>query len=164
MKLYSLLFILILSGCGKYCPSYSFNSASSRWEILPVKLHPNLSPPYEEALYKAINTWETAYGRPLFKVSSEGFNIYFDENLAPGEQGRTRLYFINRTIYFGEIRINPKAPADPESLFLHELGHFLGLKHEDEGYDHVMSSHLGFYQKRRELDSWALEGVRCLYE
>lgn len=103
------------------------------------------------------------------------------------EQGRTSIYWAGDQIMEADIRINaqnfsyydqdPKQLVYPggtvhattggdgynfEALILHELGHFLGLKHTTGGSS-VMVTHLASYTDRitpSEVDS---QNVQCVY-
>lgn len=49
-----------------------------------------------------------------------------------------------------------------EALILHEMGHFLGLKHREDGGS-VMATYLGAYTNRTDLAGVDSENVRCEY-
>ncbi len=100
------------------------------------------------------------------------------------EQGRTTVLWAGDEIQEADIRINAANfgyyDQDPqnivritkssissdgynfEALILHELGHFLGLKHrESDGT--VMATHLAAYADRVNLSSTDAESVKCEY-
>ena len=121
--------------------------------------------------------------------------IYFLSNWESdraSEQGRTSVYWAGDEIQEADIRINAadfsyydKTPAELigsytrvnsgaavttgysfESLILHELGHFMGLKHRDNaGQDAgtVMSTHLGAFANRTQLAASDQKAVSCEY-
>ncbi len=105
------------------------------------------------------------------------------------EQGRTSVYWAGDQIQEADIRINGsdfsyydqdtqvlvgsaglakqnKAVNDGysfEALLLHELGHFLGLKHRD-GVATVMATHLAAFTDRNQLSQTDQEAVACEYK
>jgi hypothetical protein len=100
------------------------------------------------------------------------------------EQGRTSVYWAGDEIQEADIRINAADfvyyDQDPkqlvklnsdlntgeaynfEALILHELGHFLGLKHR-EGNGTVMATHLSSYTNRVSLVGSDASSVQCEY-
>lgn len=117
--------------------------------------------------------------------------IYFHpkwESDRSSEQGRTSVYWAGDEIQEADIRINaadfsyydknptvligsyarvnkPEAVTTGysfESLVLHEMGHFLGLKHrEDAGT--VMATHLAAFANRTQLAASDQKSVSCEY-
>jgi hypothetical protein len=100
------------------------------------------------------------------------------------EQGRTSVYWAGDEIQEADIRINASdfvyydqnpqqlvrtnsnkssAGYNFEALILHELGHFLGLKHREAGGT-VMAKELGAYTDRTKLASVDSEAVQCEYK
>ena len=104
------------------------------------------------------------------------------------EQGRTSVYWAGDQIQEADIRINGsdfsyydqdmqvlvgssslqrqgKVVRDGysfEALLLHELGHFLGLKHRDGGST-VMAAYLSAYNNRTQLASVDENSLMCEY-
>lgn len=104
------------------------------------------------------------------------------------EQGRTSVYWAGDQIQEADIRINgsnfsyydqdtqaligsssltkqgktERTGYSFEALLLHELGHFLGLKHR-EGSSTVMATHLAAFNDRTQLASVDQESVMCEY-
>lgn len=125
-------------------------------------------------------------------ASRDGKNaIYFLsewESNKTSEQGRTSVYWVGDQIQEADIRINAfdfsyydqnpqqlvgsyalkklgHAATDGysfEALMLHEMGHFLGLKHR-EG-DSVMATHLAAYDNRVRLAASDINDVTCEYQ
>lgn len=107
------------------------------------------------------------------------------------EQGRTSVYWADDQIMESDIRINAANfsfyDQDPaqlvlasgidgtvnalsnsegynfEALVLHELGHFLGLKHTTEKSS-VMVTHLSAYTNRTVLSQSDGDSIRCAYK
>lgn len=100
------------------------------------------------------------------------------------EQGRTSVYWAGDEIQEADIRINSadftyydqnpqqlvrtasnnsSAGYNFEALVLHELGHFLGLKHRETGGT-VMARELGAYSDRVKLAAVDAESVQCEYK
>ena len=103
------------------------------------------------------------------------------------EQGRTSVYWAGDEIQEADVRINAsdfsyydqnpqvltgsyglkkqgRSSSDGysfEALILHELGHFLGLKHR-EGTT-VMATHLASFTNRNQLSATDQESISCGY-
>lgn len=150
---------------------------------------------YVLAIEEAIASWERQTGRKLFvlemtqdslyPIKRDGRNsVYIMTNWEPdrvNEQGRTSLYYMGGVATEADIRINIKdfkyyigdvPPLSPmpsgvnlETLFMHELGHALGLFHlEEPKYKgSVMFPYLEDGVKRMTLTPNDLEGFQCLY-
>ena len=115
--------------------------------------------------------------------------IYFLSNWESdkkSEQGRTSVYWAGDEIQEADIRINaadfayynensqvlirgvgnnsPKNSAGYsfEALILHEMGHFLGLKHREDGGS-VMATYLASNTNRTELSGVDAANVQCEY-
>jgi hypothetical protein len=115
--------------------------------------------------------------------------IYFLENWESdktSEQGRTSVYWAGDEIQEADIRINAADFAyynenqnalvriginaqkssvgySFEALILHEMGHFLGLKHHEENGS-VMATYLAAATDRTELSGVDSENVQCEYK
>ncbi len=103
------------------------------------------------------------------------------------EQGRTSVYWAGDEIQEADIRVNAadfsyydlnpqvligstnlkkngRSPSDGysfEALILHEMGHFLGLKHREGST--VMATHLGPNVNRVQLANSDQEAISCEY-
>lgn len=124
-----------------------------------------------------------------FPSRDEKNAIYFLkdwESDKPSEQGRTAVYWAGDEIQEADIRINAadfsyydKNPQmfmgsarlasqgrtategySFEALVLHEMGHFLGLKHREES---VMAKHLAPFSNRTQLTGADQEAISCEY-
>ncbi len=118
--------------------------------------------------------------------------IYFLKNWESdkkSEQGRTSVYWAGDEIQEADIRINnadfsyynenpqvlvqaanssktdqkSSAGYSFEALMLHEMGHFLGLKHH-EADGSVMATYLLAFMNRNELANVDSENVQCEYK
>lgn len=127
---------------------------------IPLQIHSSVPREMVPSIEKALQSWEQAAGRPLFRIQNysytgetiprqEGLNVISFlsswESNKSSEQARTSVYWVGSEIREADIRINAKnftfyaeSPVRSqdvhlESLVLHELGHLLGLKHSDQG-------------------------------
>ena len=119
--------------------------------------------------------------------------IYFLQNWESdkkSEQGRTSVYWAGDEIQEADIKVNAqdfsyynentqqvvparlaghqadtkKATAYSfEALVLHEMGHFLGLKHRDDG-ESVMGTYLAAFTNRTELSLDDVGNAQCEYK
>jgi hypothetical protein len=158
---------------------------------LPIVLHVHQSFPQEylPALYESIQIWENSVGRRLFEVGSIGrpdvmeprqdrvSMIYWMntwEADKANEQARTSVYWVGDTIQESDLRINARNfdfyttnPVKPNqvqltSLIVHELGHVLGLKHNDEEPS-VMATYLAVQTTRKSLSDKDINSIHCEY-
>jgi len=162
---------------------------------VPLTIHSSFPQEFYPALENAMKTWETAAGRRLFKIvatNAGGSATPRQDNLnmislmnewdasRPDEQARTSVYWVGYEIQEADIRLNGKdftfyqdnpqgyRQVHMESLLLHELGHLLGLKHEDgrdsqSGQLSVMGTHLPSQTKRTSLNTTDAEAMQCEY-
>jgi len=157
---------------------------------LPASLYVHESFPAEHlaALRDAFKQWENKMGRPLFKQSGttggpslakrDGVSaIYWMtdwETDKSGEQARTTIYWEGTQIREADVKLNAKdftlastAPlsgkeVDVESLLVHELGHVLGLQH-NESAKSVMAIILGFLEVRKIPYPVDISSLHCEY-
>jgi predicted Zn-dependent protease len=146
----------------------------------------------EPSVRNAINQWNNQFGKNLIRYkgysdvgsdspSRDGYSkIYFmntwDENKTT-EQARTTVYWSGSRIYEADIRINDKnfnfftsedvtAFSDQrvhlDSLIIHELGHVLGLSH-NEASSSVMRASLAYGYIRDEIEKEDLSSLACEY-
>ncbi|MBX3630857.1 MAG: matrixin family metalloprotease, partial [Nitrosomonas sp.] len=98
---------------------------------------------------------------PVFQTTVAVTLIY--EDFSPGRAIRNSDIFFNPAIPFA---VDPSpGQIDFETVLLHELGHSLGLDHNDNcvAGKTVMESLVGLNERKRALSSSELEGVRFLY-
>ena len=158
-------------------------------ENLPVRmwLHTSVPAEFEPSIRMAAETWNRALGKNAIIIEMQkvggsaagrdGQNVIYFMNQwerdKGSEQGRTSLYWVGDLIQEADIRINDynynfygSSPmpghVSMESLALHELGHVLGLKHEDASPS-VMATYLRTNQERNELQQSDSESLKCEY-
>lgn len=210
--LYVVCIVFIVQACGKvFHPEKACNFVQNSriqrvsWKNeTPVTINIDSSVPeiYYEAILSAMERWEQAMQRDLFKfggVVSGGQNalkdgasiIYWLENWGSGEQclssntskvaceqARTTIYWMGEQIYEADIMVNASATSnftysaseeakggevDFESLMVHELGHVLGLSHNDIDVESVMARTLPNGLLRREPSEEDLDSLHCEY-
>jgi hypothetical protein len=150
-------------------------------------LHQQVPSEFEVAFRKAAETWNRALGKNLIQIDSqkvstnsparEGQNIIYYLNSweaeKASEQARTSLYWVGDQIQEADIRINGHnysfygqgsvpGSVSMESLALHELGHVLGLKHNDSSPS-VMATYLRTNQERSQLQESDEVSLNCEY-
>ena len=165
------------------------NSEGQRvsWKAMtPIKFYVDSSVPtqYQAAIQNAMNTWEKIIGRKVFVIAGtstsspgqDGQNgIYWLstwDSTAPDQQANTTLYWADNQVTEADIRVDAKnfsysvdpgsAQVDIESLFLHELGHVLGRKHEDS-VPSVMAKALPDGLIRRTPFPADVDDIKCEY-
>ena len=161
---------------------------------LPILLYVHKSFPstYYNALDKAIKAWDEAAGRPLFRIVGYGVYgadvpaqdsinmLYFMSNWEANkktEQGRTSVYWFGDEIREADIRINAKdfqyfqaseppnfGAVNMDSLLVHELGHVVGLKHNDQTNASVMGTYLMTGSTRLAITEADKQNLNCEYQ
>ncbi|MFN7906172.1 MAG: matrixin family metalloprotease [Pseudobdellovibrionaceae bacterium] len=169
-----------------------FYSQRISWKgQLPVILYVDDSVPreYDEAINNSAKTWNEATGRESLVIKrqtgyldgvprKDGINgIYFLstwDSEKKSEQGRTSLYWVGDQIREADVRINLESfryyvtssadnnAVNIQALILHEMGHVLGLKHNDVGSS-VMATFLPAQQDRVKLASMDKDSLKCEY-
>lgn len=159
---------------------------------VPMYIHSSVPREAYDAIEAAMAVYDEALGRRVFEIrgygttgsptpSRDGYSIIYwmteweQERLR--EQGRTTVYWSGHTIYEADIRINasrssnltfhfnPETPVfgvDLKSLFVHELGHVLGLDHNDLAGS-IMNTHLREGRSRVALSSADKSNLGCEY-
>lgn len=158
--------LIVLSGCSMRNPVNCPDTIGS-WNILvfPLHIHSELNDLDKTmALERATNRWNAIVGYPVFVMDNHGISVWYDGSLRSPVQANTRLKLNMGYIISATIVVNPNNDADFESLMLHELGHVLGLMHEKNGSDEVMSPYLLPNTERLNVDNWAIDRIQCLYK
>lgn len=159
-----------------------------------LKAHSSLSDSQVQALREAIEIWNTARAKEwgttqnFFELSHEdaqGVGYAEDRKSVVSvdlewagdarEQAETVLFWEGNRITEADIRLNGRKPLstanplaandiDLVALYVHELGHVLGLLHIDAGEYTVMSFELERgTDKRRSPGNLELDALRCEY-
>jgi hypothetical protein len=157
---------------------------------VPVTLfvHSSFPAKYMGAIESAMKDWEDRIGHPLFKLGGttggpleprqDGASVIYWmsawEADRASEQARTSVYWVGDEIREADIRINDKnfdffwndesssGKVHIESLLIHELGHVLGLKHNDTSPS-VMGTFLASGTKRDKIPDGDMDALKCEY-
>jgi predicted Zn-dependent protease len=123
-----------------------------------------------DSLRSAVNKWNKVVGYDLITIagfSEEPFardtkNIIYYTELPPNENGATTNRTQNDIFVESDIRMNTSKYYDPESVYLHELGHAIGVLHSKNPED-VMYPYIGAYEIKNKLTEQDIKTARCLY-
>lgn len=159
---------------------------------IQLSIHSSVPKAAHESIEAAIAVYDRVLGQKSFVIteygsagpltpSRDGSSVIYwmaewEENRLM-EQGRTTVYWSGHTIYEADIRINassasnlrfhfqtsgPISGVDLKSLFVHELGHALGLDHNDLAGS-IMNTHLREGTARTALNDADLANLQCEY-
>lgn len=159
---------------------------------IEIYLHESFPVEYEGSAKEAAEVWNRAAGKTIFTLNPSNRVggpvesrkdtknvIYFYstwEADRANEQGRTSIYWKGDLIEEADIRVNSKfqfyvkkngeAPPSQavsiEALLIHEMGHVLGLKHDD-GAPSVMATYLRTGVDRVQLMEADMKALKCEY-
>jgi len=159
---------------------------------LPVKMyiHESVSDPqFIEAIEQAARRWNEVFGRQAIVIQASSVSgdgtakkdgrsfIYFYSSWEANrtmEQARTTIYWNGNQINEADIKVNTKnfqysadtssrsGKVDLESLMIHEMGHVLGLGHDDHSKS-VMATTLSSGTLRRSISTEDTENLSCEY-
>lgn len=158
----------------------------------PIELYIHESVPenYISAIKGAAAQWEYKLGHPVFKLigvlggantggeKDDRSAIYYMNTWDPSqkrEQARTTIYWLGDIINEADIKINAANfsffegdqvemdSVDMQSLLVHELGHVLGLQHNDI-VPSVMATTLANATFRRTPKPADVASVQCEYK
>lgn len=177
MKFILLFALLFTVSCGanQKCGNYIENSILLTFDL-------NFPKENKEAMKTAANKWNDLIGKQVLVINTKNDPnpysplIFFNQNF-PGQsklEAFTTRYYLGQIIYKVEMDINGKDyniadsdlysnVVDNESLFLHELGHVLGLDHSQDP-NSVMYSTLNWDTKRIEFQPWEIAEINCRYK
>ncbi len=168
----------------------AFGERVSWKKNIPVTMmvHQSVPEEYHEAIRSSLRVWNNSMSRTVFvwgglirgplKPRQDGLSVIYwmdtwESNLG-NEQGRTSIYWVGDEVKEADIRVNAKdfkyfwdKPTDPkqvnvESLMIHELGHVLGLKHND-GESSVMATYLASGTTRNDVSMPDISSMSCEY-
>lgn len=153
-------------------------------------IHESVPPEHYRAIQSAMAQWEVRLRRPLFRLvgidNSQAVNGVKDsrnvitfssewELQNMNEQARTTIYWVGDRIFEADVRLNGSGTfefsggqepepgkVDMESLMVHELGHVLGLQHNDAGPS-VMATTLAAATLRRLPGTSDVQSLQCEY-
>lgn len=159
-----------------------------------LKAHSSLSADQVQALREAIDIWNTARAKEwgitqnFFELSPTIFNgqpfvedrmsvVSLNSNWSGGsnEQAETVLRWVGAHIAEADMHLNGSKPFDHitpieddhidlVALYVHELGHVLGLLHIESAEYTAMSFELERgTDKRRQIGKLELDALRCEY-
>ena len=160
-------------------------------QTVPVRMYLHTSVPamYESAIRAAADTWNKARGRELIIIDAnriggsgparDGRNVIYMQSTweadRASEQARTSLYWVGDQIQEADIRINGQnytfyvtqtssttQAVSIQALILHELGHVIGLRHNDASPS-VMATYLKANQDRTILQAADTSSLQCEY-
>lgn len=159
---------------------------------VPVRfyIHESVPANYIPVIESSMKQWETLANRKLFEIiktnepgplqpRQDRKNIIYwmsewDADNPSNEQGRTTTYTSGNQIYESDIRINARdfqfyigqatsaRQVHFESLMVHELGHVLGLKHNEQD-NSVMGPTLAASFTRSEPNAADAQSIKCEY-
>lgn len=185
-KIIVLLF-LILAGCHQNKPDNDcLTLKNSRGDtVRPSKIirfyfNPSVPNEHRPIFIKAADNWEKAVGRKLFEfvdteedipavTEIDGASVVYWENcedIGPRVQAYARNYWKGSDIVESDLCFTLKnfrqtnKKLDLESLIVHELGHVIGLTH-NESKNSVMNSILAKGEIKRKPRSEDLKNLQC---
>lgn len=159
---------------------------------VPVLMYADSSVPeqFYPAIQRAMGRWNQSLGREVIKLvgglgaypeeRQDGVSvIYFRSNWSGSEQMKrkqaiTTIHWAGSLIFEADLAVNTRhfqysvesqptpSEVDFESLMVHEIGHVLGLDHDDSQVT-VMAEKLPSGVVRRDIPSGDVENLRCEY-
>ncbi len=106
---------------------------------LGVAVRSQLSQEETREVGRAIEIWNEATGLPLFRLDASGsvFVYKVEPFVEDWKVAEARNYYVSGHIAYS-VNVSPETRLN---MFLHELGHILGLKHNDSP-DSVMQPYI----------------------
>ena len=176
--------------CNFIMNSYNERVSWSGSGPITLYLHSSFPQSYVPTLERAMQAWAEAAGKPnLFTIGGyvsgssvpreDGDSvIYYLSNWgsrASNKQAITDTYWRGNNIVESDVAINAEnysystgdfvssSQVDLESLLIHELGHVLGLVHDDTSFGSVMNHRLKKQELRREISTDDRKNLSCEY-
>lgn len=134
---------------------------SLRWEEFPITIHADqTSLPYIEIIKNEIDGLNAELGfiavvlsdkilppadfktKNSLNLISFGFDGERGLSFKPSEQGKTTMEWTYKNISKADMKFNKSllSSVDFPTLFRHELGHFIGMRHDDLVENHIMNT------------------------
>lgn len=159
---------------------------------IKMSIHESVPREMIPSIQAAMDTWNKNLGKKVFVIAEtsvdgtknlakikDGKNViyWFGKGEWKGEgddQARTVISWLGSKIQEADVLINAdhtsfyskkptkKGQIDFESVVLHELGHVLGLKHNDSRPG-IMATYLKANTERRHVLTADLSSIRCEY-
>jgi predicted Zn-dependent protease len=172
--------------CGFVQNAYGQRVTLKDAPLLKLYFDQNFPTQYYADVETAIEAWETVIGRKVFDLqpdplpasspAQDGVSVIYWmttwDSLNQTQQANTTIYWEGNTITEADIKIDASyysisdTPSpntvDMQSLVLHELGHALGLVHDNTDQS-VMNAYLNSDYERRTLYSADLSHIQCGY-
>ncbi|WP_413288601.1 matrixin family metalloprotease [Bdellovibrio sp. HCB337] len=168
----------------------SYGQRVSWKQSLPIKIYldPTFPPEHEMVLKNAAQKWESVLNKTLFifekaaqasTPAKDNRNVFYWMNPWGSDkklQAMSSLSWNNNQLVEADIKIDaqyysyyvttPTSQLDVhlESLFVHELGHVLGLKHVNSSTSSVMLQVLDFLLKRELPTAADQANLKCEYK
>lgn len=171
----------------------SYGQRVSWKDNVPVTLYLHASFPeeYRVAVTDAMSHWNNRMGRNIFVLSYDILGgpvesrqdgrsvIYWKTNWdgnKPNEQGRTSTFSVGDQIQEADVQVNgfhfkyfvntpmSRNEIHLTSLLVHELGHVLGLQHNDDAESFsVMATYLAPNVARDAVSNADVDSLQCEY-
>lgn len=157
----------------------------------PIKIHLSTTFPEEHktAVLEAIDIWNLSLNKMIFTLSEER-----DRSQTPHKNNKNTIYWLNpwpydierigstflhtiqNNIKEADIAINAQDyeisnentiyiyQYNLRSLIVHELGHILGLDHNDESLSSIMKTHLDPTTLYHQVGHIDIENLNCMYQ
>lgn len=172
MKHFIMMALLGLIGCAQNKAPNCAYTINSFWLQRPISVwidQVGLLPDEVQATRAAMQDWNDSFGQTLFvETIDENSNIRvynMDEQFPTVDtEANTLTEYLAPVIFEANIHFNSatyrNAGYDMESLFIHELGHSLGLMHVPD-ITNVMYYQLLQGQVRRNIKSDNINSLKC---